>query len=588
MAKAIEVTGLTVAVRGGAPIISDVSLHLDSGEVMGVVGESGSGKSTLALALLGFARPGASITSGSVTIDGRDLLSLPDAQLRAMRGRTVAYVPQDPATALNPSLSLATQLTEGLDADRSRALATVRELLVAVGLPSDDAFLRRRPRELSGGQQQRVAIAMAMAAAPRLIVFDEPTTGLDVSTQARVLELVRDLCHSRRMAAVYVSHDLAVVAEVADAVTVMYAGEIVESGPSMRVITRPTHPYTRALLDAVPSMAARHRLVPIPGRAAGVGEIDQGCRFVSRCTFAVDACHHTHPPLTLVDADTDVRCLRATDVAAAARTSQRISDERVDVPGEQPALAVSRLAAGYAGRQILFDVSFELGRGECLAVVGESGSGKTTMSRCLIGLHEEQTGEFQFEGAPMPALASRRSDDMRRGLQYVFQNPYGSLNPRKTIEASLTLPLQHFFGVDRDEARQRAADALERVEIPARYAQRYAADLSGGQRQRVAIARALVCEPRVLLCDEVTSALDVSVQASVIELLRSLLDEGLSMVFVTHNLAVVRSIADKVVVLNKGHLVESGPTEAVLSAPTHDYTRALMADTLDVPEARSA
>ncbi|QXJ21221.1 ABC transporter ATP-binding protein [Actinomadura graeca] len=586
MAKEVQVSGVTVTVDAtGGDIVRDVGFELGRGEVMGVVGESGSGKSTLALALLGYARKGATITGGRVVIDGVDLLSLPEGRLRKARGSTVAYVPQDPATALNPSLSLATQLTEGLRSPRREALPRVRELLETVGLPGDDAFLKRRPRQLSGGQQQRVAIAMAIAAGPRLIVLDEPTTGLDVSTQARVLEMVRDLSREHDMAAIYVSHDLAVVADVADHVTVMYGGEVVESGTDRDVLVRAGHPYTRALLSAVPSATHRHRLVPIPGRAPGVEEDRHGCVFAPRCGHAAPECEETRPKLVPAPSGTLTRCLRVEEVVRTPRVPPRPGEAHAAAAGGEAVFSVSGLNAGYGGRQILFDVSFDLGRGECLALVGESGSGKTTMSRCLVGLHEEQEGTLTFEGEPIPAAAGRRAMKTRREVQYIFQNPYGSLNPHRSVESSLVVPLRHYFGMSAREARGRVAEALERVEIPARLAGRRPADLSGGQRQRVAIARALVCEPKLLICDEVTSALDVSVQASVVELLRSLLDDGLSMIFVTHNLAVVRSIADGVVVLSQGRVVESGTADLVLSAPSHPYTQSLMAATLEVPDA---
>ncbi|MEV0678551.1 ABC transporter ATP-binding protein [Actinosynnema sp. NPDC050436] len=585
MTAEVEVSGVTVEVAGtGDRIVRDIGFELGRGEVMGVVGESGSGKSTLALALLGFARKGATITGGRVVVDGVDLLSLPAEELRRARGSRVAYVPQDPATALNPSLSLATQLTEGVRSPRREALARVRRLLGTVGLPDDDAFLARRPRQLSGGQQQRVAIAMALAPGPRLLVLDEPTTGLDVSTRKRVLDLVRDLCRERDMAAVYVSHDLAVVADVADHVTVVYGGEVVERGTDRDVLVRAAHPYTRALLSAVPSATRRHRLVPIPGRAPGVGAGRSGCVFAPRCAHVVAGCRTTRPDLLPGPTGTVARCLRADEVARSPRAPQSPDGGHAVAEGGPEVFAVSGLDAGHGGRQVLFDVSFGVTRGECLALVGESGSGKTTLSRCLVGLHEEQDGQVVFRGRPVPPTAGARTKETRREVQYVFQNPYGSLNPHRTIGGSLSVPLRHYFGVGAREGRQRVRDALERVELPAALADRFPAELSGGQRQRVAIARALVCEPTLLICDEVTSALDVSVQASVVELLRSLLADGPSMIFVTHDLAVVRSIADRVVVLNGGRVVEAGPVDTVLSAPSHPYTRSLTAAALDVPE----
>lgn len=584
--NALEVVDLDVEVaRDGSRIVDGADLSLAPGEIMGVVGESGSGKSTLALALLGFARPGAAITAGSVVVAGKNLLALSPEQLRDARRDLVRYVAQEPSAALNPSLRLRTQLLEGLPGTHADALVRVREILEAVGLRSDDAFIKRRPNQLSGGQQQRVVIAMAVAARPKLIVLDEPTTGLDVSTQARVLEMIARLCRENDMAAVYISHDLAVVAEVAHYVSVMYGGQIVETGTTEQVINTPGHPYSRALLDAVPSTRMRLRLTPIPGRAPAPGEHGQGCVFAPRCEFVIDACRQGAIEMVPTPAGGMARCIRVQEVSSQPRPTLVVGSARDLLDDRDAVLAVEGLNASYSGRPVLFDVSFRLAKGECLAIAGESGSGKTTLSRCLIGLHREQQGRLRFEGEPMPTSAAKRTQHMRQRLQYVFQNPYGSLNPRHTIATSIETAVRHFHNVKGTEARGRIREALERVEIPWRLAERYPAELSGGQRQRAAIARALVCEPSVLICDEVTSALDVSVQASVVELLRSLLDTGLSMVFVTHNLAVVRSIADSVAVLSRGRIVETGSTDEVLQTPEHEYTRSLMADALDVPHA---
>ncbi|MFI0412258.1 ABC transporter ATP-binding protein [Actinomadura sp. 3N508] len=581
--KAVEVTGLTVALDDGSVIADDVSFTLESGQVMGLVGESGSGKSTVALALLGFAKKGANITGGKVVVGGVDLLALAPNDLREARQKLIGFVPQDPATALNPAMRIGTQLTEGMVGAKKENLPRIRQVLETVGLPSDDAFLRRHPQELSGGQQQRVAIAMAVAKGPELIVFDEPTTGLDVSTQARVLEMVARLCADSGMAAVFVSHDLAVVGAVGDLVTVMYAGQVLETGSREEVLLSAAHPYSIALLESVPSTRQRLPLVSIPGRAPAPGAEFDGCVFADRCAFAEDRCRESAPPLVATPAGGAARCVRVDHVRQNQTVLVKEPLERVESTQDGASvLTVRDLNASYGRTQVLFDMSFDVAPGECLAVVGESGSGKTTMSRCLIGLHEEQSGTFEMDGKPLPPRLRDRTKAVKQQMQYVFQNPYGSLNPRETVATSVMVPLKHFYGVRGKAARAKAKEALERVEIPWRLADRYPAELSGGQRQRVAIARALVCDPSLLICDEVTSGLDVSVQASVVELLRTLQDDGLSMIFITHNLAVVRSIGDRVVVLSQGHVVESGAVESVLTGPEHPYTRALLADTLEV------
>jgi len=584
--SAITVTDLTVGLTGSdTTIIEGVSLELGSSEVMGIVGESGSGKSTLALALLGYARAGGEIRSGSVDIEGTDLLKLDAAGLRKARRGLVSYVAQDPATALNPSMRLRTQLIEAIDGPPAESMARIREVLDAVGLPTDDAFLKRRARELSGGQQQRIAIAMAVVAQPRLIVLDEPTTGLDVSTQMKVLELVKKLCNDYRIAAIYVTHDLAVVGEVADSVTVMYGGQVVETGSTASVLQAPAHPYTRALLQALPSTQDRHMLVPIPGRAPSISDKPSGCVFAARCPFVTDACRAAVPPLEEIGEGGRVRCIRHVEIGQRPPSIVSVAPvgDFADVPDS--VLKVSDLHASYSGVEVLHGIDIDVRAGECLAIVGESGSGKSTLSRCLIGLHTEWDGQVLLNGAALPQSAARRSDDARRRMQYIFQNPYGSLNPRLDVGASLAAPLGHFEGLRGAAARARVSEALERVEIPARMAEMYPSELSGGQRQRVAIARALLANPSVLICDEVTSALDVSVQASVVELLRGLLSDGLSMIFVTHNLAVVRSIADSVAVLNRGSIVEHGRVDRVLDDPQDLYTQGLLADTLDLPVA---
>ncbi|TDD34313.1 ABC transporter ATP-binding protein [Actinomadura sp. KC06] len=581
--KAVEVTGLTVALDDGSVIADDVSFGLESGQVMGLVGESGSGKSTVALALLGFAKKGANITGGKVVVGGVDLLALAPNDLREARKKLIGFVPQDPATALNPAMRIGTQLTEGMVGATKENLPRIRQVLETVGLPSDDAFLRRHPQELSGGQQQRVAIAMAVAKGPELIVFDEPTTGLDVSTQARVLEMVARLCADRGMAAVFVSHDLAVVGAVGDLVTVMYAGQVLETGSREEVLLSAAHPYSIALLESVPSTRQRLPLVSIPGRAPAPGAEFDGCVFADRCAFAEDRCRDSAPPLVATPSGGAARCVRVEHVRQNQTVLVKEPLRRVEgAQGDASVLSVRDLNASYGRTQVLFGMSFDVAPGECLAVVGESGSGKTTMSRCLIGLHEDQSGTFEMDGKPLPPLLRDRTKAVKQQMQYVFQNPYGSLNPRETVATAVMVPLKHFYGVRGKAARAKAREALERVEIPWRLADRYPAELSGGQRQRVAIARALACDPTLLICDEVTSGLDVSVQASVVELLRTLQDDGLSMIFITHNLAVVRSIGDRVVVLSQGHVVESGAVESVLTEPQHPYTRALLADTLEV------
>jgi peptide/nickel transport system ATP-binding protein len=565
-------------------IVDEIVIDIQPGEVLGLVGESGSGKTTVGMALLGHVKRGGALAGGAIRIGGRELASLGETDLRRLRGGTVSYVPQDPGTALNPALRIGIQLFEILEAHQPGGseedrIKRVREALEEVALPTSDAFLRRYPHQLSGGQQQRVAIAMAFANRPAVIVCDEPTTGLDVTTQARVLETVRDLCQTHRVAALYVTHDLAVVAELADRVAVMYAGRIVESGPRQQIFAAPSHPYTRRLLRAVPDIAGKRTVVGIPGHAALPGKRPQGCFFHPRCDFAKDDCRAAFPPVSEVGARHHVRCYHVDEVARTA-PPEGAGQTRREVAGEDVVLAVRGLDAFYGGIPALFDIDLEVHHNECLALVGESGSGKTTLARSVAGLHKDWTGEVRLGDAALPQAARRRSSEARKDIQYVFQNPYASLNPRRTIGQTIARQLELFFGGAKRDAGRRVAECLERVALSADAANAFPDQLSGGERQRVAIARALAAEPKILVCDEVTSALDVSVQAAIIELLGRLRNEmGLSLLFITHDLALIRTIADRVAVMNQGKIVELGAVQQIFTAPSAEYTRELLANT---------
>jgi peptide/nickel transport system ATP-binding protein len=584
-APVVEVSNLRVELVGsGVDVVDEIALQIHSGEVLGLVGESGSGKTTVGMALLGHVRRGGKVGGGAVAVDGRDLGALGDDELRRLRGGVVSYIPQDPGTSLNPALRIRTQLAEVLEAHASswsedERQQRVREALAEVALPTDEVFLRRYAHQLSGGQQQRVAIAMAFANRPKVIVCDEPTTGLDVTTQARVLETVRDLCRSHQVAALYVTHDLAVVAELADRVAVMYAGRIVESGPREAIFSAPRHPYTRRLLRAVPDIAGKRTVVGIPGRAALPGSRPEGCFFHPRCPLADDESRSSFPPVTELGGGHMVRCFHHAEAVQHAEPegAGQLGPRTV---GDELVLTVRDLDAHYGASHALFRIDLDVHREECLALVGESGSGKTTLARSVSGLHSDYTGQVRLRDDPLPEAARRRSREARKEIQYIFQNPYASLNPRRTIGQTIGRQLQLFYPGSRADTGRRVAECLERVALSSSAASRFPDQLSGGERQRVAIARALAAQPSVLICDEVTSALDVSVQAAIIELLGELRREmGLSLLFITHDLALIRTIADRVAVMNQGRIVEQGSVDAILTAPSADYTRELLANT---------
>jgi peptide/nickel transport system ATP-binding protein len=464
---------------------------------------------------------------------------------------------------------------------------SVRAALERVELGADARFAHRYPHQLSGGQQQRVTIAMASACQPPVAVLDEPTTGLDVLTQDKILQELRRLRDQEGMAMVYVSHDLAVVAGMADRIVVMYAGRVVESGPASDVIERPRHPYTRALVSAIPDFHRPRSLRGIPGVCVGVGEWPTGCAFADRCEHRQDRCDEALPALEESSPGHLTRCVRWRELSLEGVSSGGFSPPRTIE--KAPLLVVSGLQAEYrhgrSRRTAVEDVSFAIAPAECVALVGESGSGKTTVGRCIAGLHVPAAGSIVFDGAELAGAARSRPLEPRRRIQIVFQNPFESLNPRHRVASSIERPLRVLRRLSRADAEKEVGALLERVRLPRRLADRFPTELSGGERQRVAIARALAAKPDLLVCDEVTSALDVSVQAAVLELLQELQRElRLSMLFITHNLGVVACIADSVLVMDRGSLCETGSVAEVLTMPSNDYTRRLLSAAPSLPE----
>jgi peptide/nickel transport system ATP-binding protein len=592
----LVVDGLTVALVGSSrSIVRDVSFEVSAGEIVGVIGESGSGKSTLGLSLLGHTRPGLEIRTGSVTLDGTDIFSRRGKALDRLRGSLVSYVPQDPNTALNPVRRIGSQMRETLalhNVARDTFGERIRAAVEDVGLGDVPRLLDVYPHQLSGGQQQRVCIAMALLCRPKLVVFDEPTTGLDVTTQRQILELISGLCSEHQVAGLYISHDLAVVSKLTHRTLVCYGGEVMELGPTREVLGSPAHPYTRALLGVVPQLGAHTRLSEIPGRVTRPSSVHAGCPYAGRCAASDDDCSTVAPPVRTATPDHSFRCRFTVDEQLAREATDggevapALSVVAVEAPEAEPStsdhgvLSISGLSASYGQKEVVHSVSLSLNPGSSLAIVGESGSGKTTLVRCIAGAHESWVGEIRFDGAVLPANLRSRSAAALRGIQYVFQNPYGSLNPRKSIGRTLSDTISTFEKLDAGERHQRIRDVLERVQLSERHAYQRPANLSGGERQRVAIARALLAQPRLLICDEVTSALDVSVQAAIVNMLGDTAEDlGISMLFVTHNLALVSSISQEVLVLRTGNVVDFGEVDAVFARPSSDYTRSLLADT---------
>ncbi len=577
----LSVRDLAVRLGNGRSLVEGINFDVQRGELLGLVGESGSGKTTVALALLGHTRSGAEISSGSIMIEDRLILDLSPTELRSVRGKLISYVPQDPQISLNPGLRIQAQLSDlaRLHRPEDDSGSQVQDVLQRVQLPHDEQFRKRFPHQLSGGQLQRLAIAMALIARPPVVVFDEPTTGLDVLTQSHIVAEIGRLKETEHIASIFVSHDLATVAAVADRIAVMYAGRIVEIGPVATVFGHPRHPYTRGLLESVPDARVPRKVMGMPGTAARPGDSEGQCSFGPRCSLKTSECDDRVPDLLAINPEHSVRCIHWQKTGSLRLGEERI--RQVDVADRSPVLLVQALSAQHRGPQgkitVVQNLSLEVRQGECVALVGESGSGKTTSARCIVGLHAPSEGKILLNGRELEAQASGRPKDVRRRLQIVFQNPYDSLPPRSTVKDAIGRPIELFYTLSRAEANARIASLLEQVRLPTAVGERYPSELSGGERQRVAIARALVAEPDLLVCDEVTSALDVSVQASILDLLSDLRSEvGMAMLFITHDLGVVRTLADRVIVMHHGAVREQGSVEQVLDHPSDPYTQLLL------------
>ena len=525
--------------------------------------------------MLGYSRPGLNIVGGEITIDGQTVLGRTMAERRALRRSLVAYMPQDPASALSPGLRVAQQVREVAGADVDDRF--VAEALDRARLPTDAAFMRRFPLELSGGQRQRLGLAVAMAKRCKLLVLDEPTTALDVVTRREVLTAVDELRAAGELTILHVSHDLALLSRVTDRVAIMYQGLIVETGGAEQVLRRPLHPYTRALAAAVPLADEPKKLIALAPVLREVEQPEIECVFAARCEQHDVRCTAAgRPGLEPALEGTMVRCFHWQHTPELPLP---VRPERRDGSALETVLEAHDIVAHY-GRHpepVLHAVSLSVGAGECLAVVGESGSGKSTLVRCIVGLHPPSSGRTLLRGVELAPRAAKRTRQQRGLVQLVPQDPFGSLNPRRSVGAQVERPIRLFDEIGRGQVRERALELFDAVRLRRSLYDAMPRELSGGERQRVAIARALAARPSVLLCDEITSALDVSVQAAVLEVLDDLRSElQMAVVFVTHDLGVVASVADRVMVLRYGDIVAEAGVDSVLAAPADPYTRALI------------
>ena len=590
----LNVTGLDVVHTtkdSTSTILSGVDLRVGRGETVGIVGESGSGKSILSKAIVGLLPPGISVQSGDIRYDDTDMLSLSSRARARYRGKQMTLLYQDPFTTLNPLLRCGVHITEGLKlvsptrvSHKSLRPEAVKRL-AEVGI-HDEAVADRYPFQLSGGMRQRVALASALAGDPNLLIADEPSTALDVTTQAEILDLLSRTQAARGMSLVLITHDLRVAFSVCDRVYVMYAGGVLEVGKASDLQRQPMHPYSHGLLLSEPSARRRQaELHSIEGNVPSPDSVHDQCAFAARCAWAMPECSASRPELIQIGTGGWSRCIRLDEIADEMRQEHRVVVQtELEAPSTEPTdPIVSVLDVGktfHVGRNRSVDalrgVSMSIGRGESVGLVGESGSGKTTLGRCIGGLETPTSGSIQLfgrDGASVDPLER----PARRIVQIVFQDPYSSLDPRQKIVSALTEPMI-VNGVSGAAARTRAAELMDIVGLPTSYLDRRPTALSGGERQRIAIARALTVEPQLLVCDEPVSALDVSVQAQILKLFRELRDElGLSLLFITHDLAVVRQVVDSVHILHRGRVVESGPVDDVLDNPSDPYTRQLIA-----------
>ncbi len=587
---ALELRDLDVAyrVRGrDRQVLRGVSLSVAPGESVGLVGESGCGKSTAALAIVRYLPRNGRVRSGSVLVDGRDVWRLSGRELREMRSTSVSMVYQNPGAALNPSIRVGNQVAEVFTvrgASRSDAREQAVGMLRKVQIADPDSVMRRYPHQLSGGMQQRVVIAMALATNPTLLILDEPTTGLDATVEAEVLDLIRGLRTEFGTSILFISHNLGVIASMCDRVGVLYAGELVEEGPAQQVLHDPRHPYSVGLLRCIPRAGARKdegRLDTIPGFLPQLGAVIPGCVFSDRCALAQEICVTHKPPLYDLGGRHS-RCHFHEEAQSLPRdTAPTTGVARTPDRTGTPVLRIDSLSKTFrqSGHDVhaLADVTASLWPGETLGLVGESGSGKTTFARTLLGIVEPTAGTVELDGRLLPGLLGKRNRDDIRALQIVFQNPDSALNRRHSIRKLLRRTLKKLAGLSGADADARMLELTQAVRLADRYLSVRPTQLSGGQKQRVAIARAFAGSPRVVVCDEPTSALDVSVQAAILNLLDDLQTrEQVSYVFISHDLGVVRYLSDRIAVLYLGRLMELGPAEVVFDVPHHPYTEALL------------
>jgi peptide/nickel transport system ATP-binding protein len=575
--------------EGVVKAVDDLSFKLEQGRTLGIVGESGSGKSVTSLSIMRLLSSTAKIETGKISFLGRDLVRLPERQMQSIRGRDISMIFQEPMTSLNPVFTVGAQIMEAIilhqRVSKAEARSKTIDLLREVGIPKPEQRVDSYPHQMSGGQKQRVMIAMALSCNPQLLIADEPTTALDVTIQAQILEILRKLRDNRGMAIIFITHDLGVIAEIADEVLVMYRGEEVEYGPVLEIFSNPKHPYTKGLLACRPRLETKYRRLPTVDDFMQTVREGDTVRIIEK---KMDAARLQHLESTgrgrLLHPKTELSW-----IGHPWEEGLHAADTQTVAEGTVPLLAVKNLQVYFSVRRGILartvdhiravdDVSFNVYRGQTLGLVGESGCGKTTTGRAILRLIEPTAGKVLYNGTDVAQLSARELRKLRGKMQIIFQDPYGSLNPRMTIEAAITEPMViQRVGANTADRRERAAQLLREVDLKPEFLRRYPHEFSGGQRQRVCIARALAAGPDFIICDESVSSLDVSVQAQVLNLLKELQEKhGLTYIFISHSLSVVKFMADMMAVMNNGKIVEFGPSENIYKNPKEAYTRRLI------------
>jgi oligopeptide/dipeptide ABC transporter ATP-binding protein len=593
--------------EGSVVAVDGVSFDVDEGECVGVVGESGCGKSTTGLSIMRLLPNNGHLIGGSVTLLGRDLAGLDEKEMRAVRGNEVALIPQDPMTSLNPTMTIGRQIAEGVllhrDVSHDQARTRSLEVLRQVEMPQPEERLDQFPHELSGGLRQRVMIAMALACEPKLLIADEPTTALDVTIQAQILDLIDELRQRLSMAVILITHDMGVIAGRTDRVVVMYAGKVAEEAETGELFGRIRHPYSQALLASVPKIDQERdeRLLSIPGLPPDLSKSIVGCRFAPRCQFATDECRADEPPLTddgshaaiphrfacfhPVDPDAEIPVERVHAPASATVAAASPGDgaahgpilEVTDLVKEFPVMAGGVFRRQVGSVKAVSGVSFAIGRGETFGLVGESGCGKTTIGRLLVALEKANSGSIRFEGTELSSMRGRDLGGHRKDLQLMFQDPYASLDPRMRVGTIIREPLKVNSVGDSAAQQEKVGSLLDEVGLSRSAVERYPHEFSGGQRQRIGLARALALDPKLIVADEPVSALDVSIQAQILNLMKDLQSRhGLTYLMISHDLAVVRYMADTIGVMYLGKIVELGPAAEVYERSAHHYTLGLL------------